>query len=157
MTEDTKKKLQQEPATLKEGDIKSGRRMGRRTLLTMLVGVTGASAAACVPSQNYSGTGITDADPSDPIGNGRGQRTTGITDSDTGQFADPVGNGRGARTSGITDNDPSDPIGNGRGQRASGITDNDPSDPIGNGRGRVYTGRSDSDGGQYADPGGYGR
>lgn len=39
-------------------------------------------------------TGLTDRDPSDAPGNGRGSRT-GITDGDSGSNADPGGNGRG--------------------------------------------------------------
>ena len=50
-------------------------------------------------------TGITDRDPSDPVGRGRGGgggygSRTGITDSDSGPGADPVGRGRGTRSGG---------------------------------------------------------
>jgi hypothetical protein len=41
------------------------------------------------------GSGITDRDPTDPAGRGRGGGS-GITDSDTGQGSDPAGRGRGA-------------------------------------------------------------
>ncbi|MGQ0659932.1 hypothetical protein [Sphingosinicella sp.] len=43
-------------------------------------------------------TGVTDSDPHDPPGRGRGVRrptTSGITDGDAGRTADPGGNGRG--------------------------------------------------------------
>ena len=33
----------------------------------------------------------------DGVGYGRGQRTSGVTDSDTGSYADEAGNGRGRR------------------------------------------------------------
>jgi hypothetical protein len=64
-------------------------------------------------------TGITDSDPGDPAGNGRGgvrvQVQGGITDSDGGPCADPAGGGRGH--SGLTDSDSggcADPAGRGR-------------------------------------------
>lgn len=64
-------------------------------------------------------TGITDSDPTDRAGYGRGSRGgggTGVSDADTGANADRGGHGRG-RT-GVTDSDTgtgSDPIGRGRG------------------------------------------
>jgi hypothetical protein len=81
------------------------------------------------------GSGITDRDPSDPIGRGRGGGS-GITDRDP---SDPIGRGRGGSrppTTGVTDRDPTDPIGSGRGGSAqrSGCTDRDPTDPGGDGR-----------------------
>lgn len=70
-------------------------------------------------------TGITDSDPSDAPGNGRGGGArviiqgggggTGITDSDGGPCADPAGGGRGH--TGLTDSDAggcADPAGRGR-------------------------------------------
>jgi hypothetical protein len=96
------------------------------------------------------GGGVTDKDPDDPEGGGRGGRgqkgprqTSGVSDKDPD---DPEGGGRGQkgrprRTSGITDKDPSDPEGGGRsgGQKrprpVAGVTDKDPSDPEGGGRG----------------------
>ena len=76
-------------------------------------------------------TGVTDRDPSDPAGRGRGTlpemhggpRPTNTTDSDSGPNADPAGRGRGRYgevRSGVTDSDRppnADPAGNGRGQR----------------------------------------
>jgi hypothetical protein len=67
-------------------------------------------------------TGITDSDPGDGEGYGRGRGT----DRDPSD-----GVGRGRRRGG-TDNDPTDAAGRGRG---SGLTDNDPADAEGRGRG----------------------
>lgn len=137
-----------------DDNMKLGRR--RLVLRTGALGVTGLGAAACVPAQPVyvqqppvvvRGTGITDADPSDGPGNGRGGtriiRGTGITDADPN---DGPGNGRGGyrgtttgyRT-GITDSDPSDGPGRGRGGYRgggyrTGVTDSDPRDGAGRGR-----------------------
>lgn len=106
------------------------------------------------------GTGITDSDPNDRAGFGRGRRPgyTGINDGDP---TDPSGYGRGGNRgrggyTGITDADPGDPAGYGRGARGTGITDRDPGDPVGNGRGGFggRTGLTDSDPGDRA---GFGR
>jgi hypothetical protein len=112
-------------------------RVARRlTILKLAVVPAAAAVAACVPAGGpVYRTGITDSDPSDPPGRGRGgYRGTGITDSDP---TDPPGGGRGGvRRTGITDSDPTDPPGGGRGgRRYTGITDRDPSDPPGYGRG----------------------
>ncbi|MGQ0659453.1 hypothetical protein, partial [Sphingosinicella sp.] len=68
-------------------------------------------------------TGVTDRDPTDPVGRGRGG--TGVTDRDAGTNADPVGRGRGG--TGVTDSDTganADPVGRGRGAGAPGsLTD----------------------------------
>jgi len=90
-------------------DIK--RRLGRRLLVVQVAGA--ATAASVLSNEAEAKTGLTDNDPSDGPGNGRG----------------------GRRGTGITDNDPSDGPGNGRGNRGTGITDSDPSDGPGNGRG----------------------
>lgn len=102
-----------------------------------------------------------------------GGMQTGVTDSDSGQWADPVSNGRGGLRgvqTGLTDSDSgtiSDPVGQGRGHfgrgAASGLTDGDAgnwSDPVGNGRGTgrlMNTGLTDGDAGNWADPVGGGR
>lgn len=94
----------------------------RRLLVLRLAVIGGASTAlsACVPAgqPQYGApmrTGLSDSDPSDPPGRGRG----------------------GHRGSGVTDSDPSDQPGYGRGRggyRSSGVSDSDPSDPPGRGR-----------------------
>jgi hypothetical protein len=135
-------------------------KLGRRRLVLRVgtLGVVGLGAAACVPAQPVyvqpgppvvvRGTGITDADPNDGPGNGRGGYRgggTGITDADPN---DGPGRGRGGyrgggyRTgTGITDSDPNDGPGRGRGGArvyrggsGSGVTDSDPSDGPGRGR-----------------------
>ena len=100
-----------------------------------------APAPKAVPQQR---SGLTDSDPSDAPGQGRGGNRapqSGLNDSDP---SDPPGQGRGgnrAPQTGLNDSDPSDPPGQGRGgnrapQRPAGQTDTDPSDPAGGGRGR---------------------
>jgi hypothetical protein len=145
-------------------DEPQGRPPTRRRLfvlrLAAMVGVL--PAAACVPQQGpvvYApapvvvrrGTGISDSDPSDAPGNGRGgHRGSGFSDSDPN---DAPGYGRGGRrASGVSDSDPSDAPGRGRGvvyRGGSGITDADPSDGPGRGRGRSggyrRSGLTDSD------------
>lgn len=122
-------------------------RISRRLLVVRVTTLGGASVAlsACVvppgpafyaPTQVLvpRGTGLTDADPSDGPGNGRGvRRASGVTDRDPN---DGPGNGRGGfRGTGITDRDPNDGPGNGRGGfRRSGRTDSDPRDAPGRGR-----------------------
>jgi len=135
-------------------------RLSRRFLIlrAVAVGGTGTALTACVaPGPAYygnpaplavmpRGTGITDADPADGPGNGRGGyrapiRGTGITDADP---ADGPGNGRGGyrgnvRSTGLTDADPSDGPGRGRGgyrgsSGRTGRTDSDPRDAPGRGR-----------------------
>ncbi len=97
-------------------------RLSRRLMVLRLValGGTATALAGCVapgPMQYRNplprGTGITDADPSDGPGNGRGgRRGTGITDADP---SDGPGNGRGGfRGTGRTDSDPRDAPGRGR-------------------------------------------
>ncbi|WP_244457182.1 hypothetical protein [Roseomonas fluvialis] len=138
-------------------------RLGRRLLVlrTAAVGAAAAPLAGCVvapPAQVYAParTGLTDADPGDGPGQGRGgyagSRRTGLTDADP---SDGPGQGRGgyrgpART-GLTDADPNDGPGQGRGgyraRGGTGVTDADPSDGPGQGRGgRTYRRQvSDSD------------
>ena len=97
-------------------------RLSRRLLVlrTVALGGAGAGLTACVPPppgyypQPVRGTGLTDADPNDGVGNGRGggyRRGTGLTDSDPN---DGAGNGRGGSRRSRTDSDPHDAPGRGR-------------------------------------------
>lgn len=121
------------------------RKVSRRSFLARVAGggaLLGSGLAFVVPTRAQ----VTDSDPSDPVGRGRGG-TTGITDSDP---TDAGGRGRGPNAprtgTGITDRDPSDPVGGGRGNR--------PGQSVSP---RAYTGVTDSDGGANADPVGSGR
>jgi hypothetical protein len=117
--------------------------LGRRRLILRSVALGSAAlTTACVPAQPVyapRGTGMTDADPNDGPGNGRGGRgpSRGVTDSDPN---DGPGRGRGAQrggyTSGVTDRDPNDGPGRGRGgsRSGTGLTDSDPNDGPGRGR-----------------------
>jgi hypothetical protein len=115
--------------------MKPTRKLNRRSFFsTVAGGVVAAGGAAAVFADEAHALQVTDRDPSDPIGRGRGGGS-GITDSDP---SDPVGRGRGGSTSrtGVTDRDPTDPSGNGRGGTGtrSGCSDSDPTDPGGDGR-----------------------
>lgn len=95
------------------------------------------------PGGNRSGqpgrTGITDSDPTDPVGSGRG-RYTGYSDSDSGPGADPSGGGRRGRSPTA----PSTPNTARRARRrADGVC-------------LAPSGVTDADGGQSSDPAGYG-
>lgn len=125
-----------------EEDGSKPKGLRRRLLVLRLALIGGASAAvtACGPAaaQQYGvrpRTGLSDADPADQPGLGRGgvRQVRNISDSDP---SDPPGGGRGGhRGSGVTDNDPSDQPGYGRGgQRRAGVSDSDPSDAPGRGR-----------------------
>ncbi|WP_198373164.1 hypothetical protein [Roseomonas rosulenta] len=121
-------------------------RLGRRLLVVRVatLGAAAAPLAGCVvapPGPVYAPgpvrTGLTDADPSDGPGQGRGgyRARTGVTDSDPN---DGPGQGRGgyrART-GLTDADPNDGPGQGRGGGyRRQVSDSDPRDAPGRGRG----------------------
>lgn len=86
-------------------------------------GLAGAAGIAAL-APGKAEAQVTDRDPYDPAGRGRG--CPGWSDSDPN---DPAGCGR--RT-GITDSDPNDPAGRGRGRRS--CSDADPYDPAGRGR-----------------------
>jgi len=129
------------------------RPLGRRLMVLRLATATGSAVAlataspaeALEPTLVQYRTGLTDADPGDGPGFGRGgaRRGTGITDADPG---DGPGFGRGGARpraqgrpyTGINDGDPGDPSGYGTGwrqQQGRGVTDNDPGDSPGRGRG----------------------
>lgn len=97
-------------------------RLKRRMLVLKLasVGAAAPALAGCVvaPQPVYAprGTGITDADPADGPGMGRGgyrgPARTGYTDADPG---DGPGQGRGSSRRQVSDSDPRDAPGRGRG------------------------------------------
>jgi len=113
-------------------DAGTSQRLGRRLLVLRLATPVAAAAAvvSAAPAQAQRYTGLTDRDPSDSPGYGRGART-GISDADP---SDPPGGGRGRPRTGISDADPTDPPGGGRGRPRTGLNDSDPSDPPGGGR-----------------------
>ena len=115
------------------------------------------------PGGNASGqpqsnpqTGITDRDPTDPSGQGRGG-STGYSDSDSGANADPSGRGRRgqATQTGITDSDSSDAYGQGHGTSGAGTANSIRRRP--DGSFAHYTGLTDGDSGATRDPANYGR
>jgi len=124
-------------------DNNNDEKLGRRRLVLKLgtIGAVTLGAAGCVPVQPVyvqpGGTGLTDADPNDGPGRGRGgyRGGGGVTDSDPN---DGPGRGRGGYRggSGITDRDPNDGPGRGRGgyRGGHGVTDSDPNDGPGRGR-----------------------
>jgi hypothetical protein len=125
--------------------MKVTRKVSRRSFMASVGATAGGGALALVNGRAEAQ--VTDGDPTDPVGRGRGTASPqpgGITDSDTGAGADPAGHGRGPRSpSGVTDSDTgsgADPVGQGRGPRsaAPGLTDSDSgsgADPVGHGRG----------------------
>lgn len=117
--------------------MKSVRKLHRRSFLARVAG-GGLAAGTLALVGGGARAQVTDRDPSDPVGRGRGGGT-GITDSDSGVGADPAGRGRGG----------------GPRPGATGVTDSDPTDAVGRGRGG--SGITDSDSGPYADPRGRGR
>ena len=115
------------------------------------------------PGGNASGqpqsnpqTNVTDSDPTDPVGHGRGGQT-GYSDSDSGANADPSGRGRRGQPTrtGLTDRDPTDAYGQGQG--TSGATTQHSTQRRPDGSTAYYTGLTDSDGGASRDPANYGR
>lgn len=175
--------------------MKRQRRISRRSFVSMVTGgavvlnpLFGARSALALQVSDSdsvindppgrgrgSRSGITDRDPSDAVGNGRGNsraQGTGVEPQRPPQQPFLNNNERAAGT-GVTDTDPSDPAGYGRAQpqtaprspyasptdrsAPSGITDTDPTDPVGSGRGGTRRRCSDADSGSGADPGGLGR
>jgi hypothetical protein len=111
--------------------MKPMRRLNRRSFLGRVAGgVTAVGGALLLLAPKARAQPVTDSDPTDPVGRGRGG--TGVTDRDP---TDPAGRGRGGG-SGVTDADPSDPVGRGRGGGSGGAAyhDSDNSDPVGNAR-----------------------
>lgn len=104
-------------------------------------------------------TGVTDSDPMDAVGNGRGPIGSGYSDSDSGAYADPSGHGRNRNAqppqTGVTDSDPTDWSGEGRG--TAGARGERPRLVRPDGTPVDYTGITDNDSGDTRDPAGYGR
>ncbi|WP_206934434.1 hypothetical protein [Roseococcus thiosulfatophilus] len=70
---------------------------------------------AAAPARAQYRTGITDSDPNDSPGYGRGGRPrTGVSDSDPNDRPG-YGRGGGRPRTGLTDSDPNDTAGHGRG------------------------------------------
>ncbi len=118
---------------MSNADEKPAAPLGRRLLVIRTSGlvVLPFTLAGCIveaprqtnaPVQQRRATGLTDSDPNDGPGNGRGtqqRRATGITDQDPN---DGPGNGRGRQpvrrtNTGLTDSDPNDGPGSGRSGR----------------------------------------
>ena len=84
------------------------RKLSRRSFMGRIVGGTVATGALALVGGGQARAQVTDQDPNDPAGQGRG--SGGVTDSDSGSNADPAGRGRGGgRATG--DSDPTDPAG----------------------------------------------
>ena len=81
-------------------------RLGRR-IVALRIAAGGAAAVSFAAAEPATAQGVTDRDPSDGPGRGRGRAPSGVTDSDP---SDGPGRGRGART----DSDPNDAPGRGR-------------------------------------------
>lgn len=106
------------------------RKLTRRSFLAQVIGGTAvAGAALTLVGGRAEALQVTDHDPTDQVGHGRGGGT-GMTDSDSGPGADPAGRGRGGGPrqdgrSGVTDSDSgpnADPAGNGRGGGGGGAS-----------------------------------
>ena len=108
--------------TLKDDEIQTQRRVGRRRAFLRIGGVAAGAVGLVVGCGGRRGTYIvtaqnaTDGDTgyrADPAGGGRGP--TGMTDRDAGECADPAN--YGVAGSGLTDSDSgacADTAGNGR-------------------------------------------
>lgn len=108
--------------------MKSARKLNRRSFLARVAGGAVVAGGALGLTGGGARAGqVTDRDPSDPVGRGRGGGT-GLTDADSGPGADPAGRGRGAsgpprgvgEYTGVTDADTganADPPQRGRGRQ----------------------------------------
>lgn len=163
------------------------RTVSRRSFIGRVTGglaLFGSSSLVMGNARAMSGpgqSGITDRDPIDAVGNGRGgvmAPGTGTPPQSAPRNPYEPSNERRAGT-GVTDRDPSDPVNYGRGttpqgaprnpyaepnsrEAGTGVTDRDPSDPVNHGRGSASPGTaprrcSDADTGPGHDPGGQGR
>lgn len=102
-----------------------------------IVGVVAGVGVTLPGTASAQRTNLTDNDPNDGAGRGRGSggSRTNTTDNDP---RDGAGAGRGATPRATSDNDPRDGAGQGRGGggRNTGLNDSDPNDGPGRGRGR---------------------
>jgi hypothetical protein len=99
----------------------SRRKFSRRSFMARVVGGGAALGGALGQAVTGARAQVTDGDPTDPYGRGRGGGT-GVTDADTGPGSDPVGRGRGRASrppqNNLSDSDNADPTGRGRGPQA---------------------------------------
>lgn len=122
--------------------MRGTRKLSRRSFFERVAGGVAGGALALV-GEPAKAAQVSDHDPSDPSGQGRG---AAVSDQDSGAGADPAGRGRGSGS-----------------RQGTGVSDSDSgagADPAGRGRGggsRQGTGVSDSDSGASADPAGRGR
>ena len=98
--------------------MKPARRLSRRSFLGRVAGgaIVGG-AALTVLGTSAAKAQVTDQDPTDSPGHGRGN----LTDNDSGTRADQAGHGRGPRRRSCSDSDSGDPAG----RAAHGPTDGD--------------------------------
>jgi hypothetical protein len=87
--------------------MRPDRKLTRRSFVRRVLGGSIAAGGALALIGGEARAQVTDSDPSDPAGQGRGG---GVTDSDSGPGADPAGRGRGGGRP-IGDNDPTDRAG----------------------------------------------
>lgn len=124
--------------------MKPRRQLNRRSFIGQVAGgVAVGGGALSALTGTASAWQVTDRDPYDPAGQGRGGAAaqgsrSGYSDSDSGPGADPVGYGRRGAASGVTDSDSgagADPVGRGRGAGTRpAYQDSDNADPVGNAR-----------------------
>jgi len=89
--------------------MRPDRKLTRRSFVRRVLGGSIAAGGALALIGGEAHAQVTDSDPNDPAGQGRGGG--GVTDSDSGPAADPAGRGRGGgRPTG--DSDPTDRAGN---------------------------------------------
>ena len=126
-----------------------GRKLSRRSFLARVAGgaIIGGGALAVI-AEPASAHPISDNDPTDAVGAGRGTGTWPYSDVDEGQGSDPAG--RAGRLGHYTDTDRGATAD--RAQHGRRITDRDPGDPA-NYRRTV----TDRDAAPNADPPGRGR
>ena len=98
--------------------MKPTRRLSRRSFMGRVAGgALVGGAALTVLGTSAANAQVTDRDPTDSPGRGRGN----LTDGDSGARADQAGLGRGRRRTSCSDTDSGDPAG----RAAHGPTDGD--------------------------------